>query len=163
MHDLLARARIGGDGILLPVSAEILQNIRLYDTCLEQFSKPLVAAAQYSLDEDGVLTVHNPTEIEGFYRYPDLTVQCEFLAQMLEKTIRQAVPQEIHFLQKFNQARTAIMQIVDMPDRKREQLLMRLHKNGGELARKRREGEFAELTEREVADIENAYPNAFSD
>jgi hypothetical protein len=130
---------------------------------LEPFSKPLVAAAEYSLDEAGVLTVHNPAEIEGFYRYPDLTRQCEFLAQMLEKTIRQAVPQEIHFLQKFDRARAAIAEIVDLPDRKREHFLMRLHKNGEILARKRREGEFSELTEREMADIESAYRDAFSD
>ena len=57
--------------------------------------------------------------------------QCEFLAQMLERTIRKAVPQEIHFLQKFDQARKAIADIVDMPDRKREMLLMRLRKTGG--------------------------------
>jgi Fic family protein len=162
IHDVLARAQIGGDGVLLPVSAEILLNIRLYDACLEQFSKPLMAAAEYSLDESGVFTIHNPEEIEGFFRYPDLTRQCEFLALMLEKTIRQAVPQEIDFLQKFDQARSAIAEIVDLPDRKREQLLMRLHKNGGKLARKRREGEFSELTEQEMTDIESAYREAFS-
>jgi Fic family protein len=163
IHDVLARAQIGGEGVLLPVSAEILLNIRLYDACLEQFSKPLIAAAEYSLDEAGVLTVHNPAEIEGFYRYPDLTAQCEFLAQTLERTIHQAIPQEIHFLQKFDQARTAITEIVNMPDRKREQLLMRIHKNGGKLARKRKEGEFSELTDREITDIEKAYRDAFSD
>ncbi len=92
----------------------------------------------------------------------NLTGQCEFLAQMLEKTIRQAVPQEIHFLQKFDRARSAIAEVVDLPDRKREQLLMRLHKNGGKLARKRREGEFSELTEQEMTDIESAYHEAFS-
>lgn len=163
IHDVLARAKIGGEGVLLPVSAEILLNIRLYDACLEHFSKPLIAAAEYSLDESGILTVHNPEEIEGFFRYPDLTRQCEFLAQMLEKTIRQAVPQEIHFLQKFDRARSAIAEVVDLPDRKREQLLMRLQKNGGKLARKRREGEFSELTEQEMTDIESAYLQAFAD
>jgi len=52
-------------------------------------------------DEGGELTVHNPAEIEGFYRYPDLTAQCEFLALMIDRTIKQAIPQELHFLQKF--------------------------------------------------------------
>jgi hypothetical protein len=163
IHDLLARAQIGGKGVLLPVSAEIQLNIPLYDACLENFSKPLIAAAEYSLDEAGVLTVHNPAEIEGFYRYPDITAQCEFLAQMLERTILQTIPREILFLQKFDHARTAIREIVDMPDRKREQLLMRLHANGGKLARKRREQEFSELTERETISIEEAYRAAFSD
>lgn len=163
IHDMLARGQIGGDGVLLPVSAEILLDLRLYDACLEQFSKPLMAAADYSLDETGELTVHNSEEIEGFYRYPDVTAQCEFLARMLERTIRQTIPKEIHFLQKFDRARSAIAEIVDMPDRKRESLLMRLHKNNGHLSRRRREGEFAELSDQEVADIEKSYLDAFSD
>jgi hypothetical protein len=50
-----------------------------------------------------------------------------------------------------------------MPDRKRESLLMRLYKNGGKLARKRREGEFAELTDQEIAEIEEAYRVAFAE
>lgn len=161
IHDILARGQIGGDGLLLPISAEILMNLRPYDACLEQFSSPLIAAANYSMDDEGRLTVHNPTEIEGFYRYPDLTTQCEFLGQMLEKTIVQVMPHEIHFLQKLDQARTAIAEIVDMPDRKRESLLTRLHNNKGKLATKRRESEFRELTDKEVADIEKVYRDTF--
>ena len=163
IHDLLARARIGGEGVLLPVSAEILLDLQKYDACLEDFSKPLLAAAEYSLDKDGVLSVHNPVDIDGFYRYPDLTSQCEFLVRILEKTIRHAIPQEILFLQKYDRARSAIAEIVDMPDQKREKLLMRLYKNGGKLARKRREGEFSELKSREIEDIESAFREAFSD
>lgn len=162
IHDVLARGQIGGDGVLLPVSAEILLDLRLYDACLEQFSKPLMAATEYSLDEKGELTVHNSAEIEGFFRYPDLTAQCEFLALMLDRTIKQTIPRELHFLQKFDQAREAIDEIVDMPDRKRESLLMRLYNNKGKLARKRREGEFAELTDQEVTDIETAFHDIFA-
>jgi len=162
IHDVLARGQIGREGVLLPVSAEILLNLRAYDACLEQFSKPLMAVASYSLDEGGELTVHNPAEIEGFYRYPDLTAQCEFLALMLDRTIKQTIPQELHFLQKFDQTRVTIGEIVDMPDRKRESLLMRLYNNKGKLAQKRREGEFAELTNQEVTDIEAAFHDIFS-
>jgi len=137
--------------------------MHLYDLCLEKFSKPLVAAADYSLDEAGVLSVKNPGEIEGFYRYPDLTPQCEFLAQMLERTIQIAIPEELRFLQKLDTARRAITEIVDMPDRKRDQLLKRLHNNRGKLARSRREAEFPELTDTEISDIEQAYREIFAD
>lgn len=163
IHDILARSQIGGNGLLLPVSAEILQHMHLYDLCLEKFSNPLVAAADYSLDEAGVLSVKNPGVIEGFYRYPDLTPQCEFLAQMLERTIQVAIPEELRFLQKLDTARRAITEIVDMPDRKRDQLLIRLHNNRGKLARSRREAEFPELTDTEISDIEQAYREIFAD
>lgn len=102
------------------------------------------------------------TEVEGFYRYPDVTAAVEFLGQMIEKTIRETIPQEINFLAKFDQARQAINEIIDMPDRKRESLLLRLKNNEGKLGLKRREREFPELTDREIADIENAYQMIFS-
>jgi hypothetical protein len=156
IHDILARAQIGGQGVIIPVSEEI----RINNLCLEQFSKPLLAAAEYSLNEAGLLTVQNPADLEGFYRYPDLTLPCECLAQVLEQTIRKAVPQDIHLLEKWDRARAAITEIVDLPDRLREQILIRLLKFDGKLAPNRTKGEFPELTEQEISNIETAYHQA---
>jgi len=161
IHDILTRGKISGEGVFLPVSAEILIHIGLYDACLERFSKPLMAVAEYSFDSEKLLVVHNPSDIEGFYRYPDITPQCEFLGEMLEKTIVHSIPQEIEFLEKYDRARAALSEVVDMPDRKREVLLSCLHKNRGELGLKRREREFPELTDQEVRELEKAYQDAF--
>ena len=60
--------------------------------------------------------------------------QCEFLAVILERMIKETISQEFHLLQKFDEARTAIGEIVDMPDRKRESLLERVHSKQVKLA-----------------------------
>tara|TARA_R110002096_G_scaffold316010_9_gene510347 strand:- start:550 stop:2034 length:1485 start_codon:yes stop_codon:yes gene_type:complete len=161
IHDVMARGGIGGEGLILPVSAEILADMKAYDTCLERFSKPLLSVAEYELNTRQEMTVENPSEIEGFYRYPDVTPQAEYLANMVSQAITKSLPEEIGFLEKLDRARQAMREIVDMPDRKRESLLMRLHRNKGKIARRRREGEFKELTDEEVEQIEEAFLEAF--
>lgn len=161
IHDIMARGGIGGKGLILPVSAEILADMRAYDTCLEQFSKPLLSVAEYELNTKSEMTVENPSEIEGFYRYPDVTQQVEYLAKMMELAIKESLPEEFRFLEKLDRARQAVREIVDLPDRKRESLLMRLHRNRGRLAGHRRQGEFKELTDEEVGKIEEVFRKAF--
>ncbi len=163
IHDLMARGGIGGDGLILPFSAEIVADMRADDVCLEQFSKPLLEAAEYELDAQQGMTVGNPEDLEGFYRYPDVTPQAGYLANIVHLTISKSLPEEIRFLEKLELARQAVREIVDLPDRMRESLLMRLHKHNGRLARKRREGEFKDLTDDEIARIEAAFLEAFKD
>ena len=58
------------------------------------------------------------------------------------------------------------MEFTDLSNRLsnlRDSLLMRLHKNKGVLSRRRRESEFAELSDHKVVGIEEAYREAFSD
>lgn len=163
IHDVMARGGIGGKGLILPVSAEILADMRAYDACLERFSKPLLSVAEYEFDAKKEMAVENPSEIEAFYRYPDVTPQVEYLAEMIGLAIRESLPEEFSFLEKLDQARQAVREIVDMPDRKRESLLTRLHRNKGKLAKKRRAGEFKELTDEEVEMVEAAFLEAFGD
>lgn len=162
IHDILARGGIGRTNLLLPISATILSNMDLYDACLESFSKPLMAATDYTFQGEQNLVVQNPDEIVSFFRYPDLTRQCEFLGDMLEETIDRAIPEEIRFLESFDQARANIVAIVDMPERKRELILRRLHENKGRLGRKSRERDFSELTDNEITRIEEAFRAAFA-
>jgi hypothetical protein len=162
LHDLLARGGVGGDGFLLPVSADILADMKSYDEALEGFSKPLMSIAEYEMENNGALTVTNPSELAGLFRFPDLTPQVEYLGNVLNRTINHSLPMEMEFIESLDRARTAVRDIVDMPDRDRERLLMRLHANSGALGKNRREKEFPFLTDNEVQDIEAAYKRAFS-
>ncbi len=161
LHDLMARGGIGGSGFLLPVSAEILADLKAYDACLEGFSKPLLSVAEYELDGQRRLTVTNPQEILGLYAFPDVTAQAEYLGSIIRQTIQRSLPDEIRFLERLDSARQAIQEIVDLPGRILDSLLIRLHRNQGSLARKRREGEFKMLTDQEIEEIEQAFRLAF--
>ncbi len=54
-----------------------------------------------------------------------------------------------------------IMDLVEMPDRMAENLLMFIQKNNGRLGKKRRENEFAKLTDDEVSGVEAIVAEAF--
>jgi hypothetical protein len=56
-----------------------------------------------------------------------------------------------------------IMDTVEMPDRLAENLLTFIRKNNGMLGKKRRENEFAALTDEEVAALETIVHDAFED
>jgi hypothetical protein len=65
-------------------------------------------------------------------------------------------------IQCFDLAREQIRDIVDMPDRRMDLLLRYLYQNRGVLA-KRKRGDFAELTDSELVDIQSVFQESFQE
>ena len=107
------------------------------------------------------MTVENPQEIESIYRYPYLTAQAEFLGRALRSSVEDDLPEEIDFLQKYDQTVEMIRQIVDLPDRRLELLIRFLHEQGGRLSNTKRSAKFSELTNDEVLAIQEAFAEGF--
>ncbi|MDP2794770.1 MAG: bacteriocin [Sulfurisoma sp.] len=106
------------------------------------------------------MTINNPDAVEGYFRYPDFTAHVEFLIRTVALSIREDFAEELRFLREYDAAREAVKNIVDMPDRQLDLLLRLLHQNGGRLARGKRHL-FAELNDKELAEIEGHFCNAF--
>ncbi len=70
---------------MFPISASMLKNSADYDASLEAFSRQLMPLMEYSLDNDGRMTVYNETAI--WYRYIDMTPQAETLFRFIDQTI----------------------------------------------------------------------------
>ncbi len=68
---------------------------------------------------------------------------------------------EIDFLRRNDEELRRVMNTVEMPDRMAENLGRFIRLNEGALGRKRREGEFAQLTDAEVTSIEANVREAF--
>ncbi|MBE0471921.1 MAG: Fic family protein [Methyloprofundus sp.] len=162
INDVLSSDGLLDRGVILPVSAVMVRASHHYDEILESFSVPLVKAARYDLDNDHNLTVLNPEEIEHFYRYPDLTRQVEYLFKVVDETIRVDLVDEIKAIISFDRLREKLKNIVDMPSRETELLMKLLHQNDGKLSAGKRKRHFLFLDDAEVADIEEAYHQAFS-
>jgi len=75
--------------------------------------------------------------------------------------VDQDLPREIDYLRRHDEALRRIMDVVEMPDRMAENLVLYIHKNEGRLGRKRRENEFTKLTDAEVTSIEEIVREAF--
>lgn len=156
IHDILVHDGVVPDGLIIPVSAHMLNHIRLYDQVLENYSKPLMQRVKYSLSDNGEAIIENPLEVEGYYRYPDLTPQATYLAETIHATLKEDMPEELLFLMRYDEAKKEIQQIVDMPDRDINLMLIFLHQNKGLFPKRRRE-QFSKLNDEEILKMQEAY------
>jgi Fic family protein len=159
IHNILARRNFTPDSVMFPVSASMLKNPSDYDESLEAFSRLLMPLIQYSLDEDGRMSVHNETA--RWYRYIDLTVQAEMLFRFVELTIDTELSNELRFLANYDRAKKGIQEIVDMPDRKIDQFIRFCLQNNYHLSARKRNSHFEFLTEGEIAGMEKAVVSAY--
>ncbi|GAH88285.1 unnamed protein product, partial [marine sediment metagenome] len=123
------------------------------------FSRPLMALVEYSLDEEGRMTVRNDTA--RWYSYVDMTPQAEALFRFIEQTIDTELVEELAFLASYDETRKAIQEIVDMPDRQIDLFIRFCLQNNGRLSSRKRASHFDSLSEDEIAHMEQAIQSAY--
>jgi len=160
IHNILARRGFTPKAIMFPVSASMLKNPADYEASLEAFSRPLMAHVEYSLDEEGRMTVQNETA--QWYRYADMTPQAEALSRFVEQTIETELVQELAFLASYDEAKAAIQEVVDMPDRQIDLFIRFCRQNDGRLSARKRESHLDFLTDDEVARMEQIVGSAYA-
>jgi hypothetical protein len=101
-------------------------------------------------------------ETADFYRYFDATRHAEFLNACVEQTVEHDLAEEVRFLRAYDVFMNRVGMLVDMPQRRIELFWRFLHQNRGKLSARARTGEFAPLTDREVAQIEQFYGQAWA-
>ena len=159
IHRVLAKRGFNPPGVVFPVSAAILERIDDYRHVLEDYARRLLPAIDWESTTVGNVNVLNDTG--DFYRFFDATPHAEFLYACVRKTIEEDLPNEAAFLRRYDRFRADVEAIVDMPDRTIDLLFRFLHRNHGRLSKRARMGEFAELTEAEVPQIERIYEDVF--
>jgi hypothetical protein len=159
IHNILARRGFTPEGIVFPVSAAMLHDVHRYDASLEAFSRPLLRLVDYALDEDGRMTVAGQTA--RLYRYIDLTSQAEALCRFIERAIDTELVAELTFLARYDAAREAVRDVVDLPDRKLDLFIRLCMQNHGRLSQRKRRREFEFLSDDEVARIEAAIRSVY--
>ena len=119
----------------------------------------LLPTIEWEPTENGNVRVLNDTG--DFYRFFDATAQTEFLYGCFQQTIERDLPDEATCLRRYDEFRSDLGMIVDMPDRLSDLLFRFLNQNGGKLSRRAREKEFAALTDEEVRRVEDIYHEIF--
>ena len=160
IHDILVRDKVVPNSTIVPVSAQILANMDEYDAVLETLSKQVERKVKYDLNDRGEMTVKNDIEIEALYRFPDLTNHSIFLARAIQSTVNNDVPDELLFLHCYDELKTDIQKIVDMPDKKVDLMIVLLHQNKGNITARKRKF-FKELSPEEIEQMEQAYQSVF--
>lgn len=125
-----------------------------YDASLEEFSRKLMPLVEYTLDETGRMKVGNDTA--DWYRYIDMTAQAEALFRFIERTIETELADELAFLASYDAAKKAMLEVVDMPDRQVDLFVRLCLQNNGRLSGRKRVDHFGFLSDKEVAELEEA-------
>ena len=159
IHHVLAKQNFSQQGIIFPISASILDHIDDYRKVLEAYSHSIIEFIDWKETEDHNVEVINETI--DFYRYFDATKQAEFLYDCVQDTLVRVIPEEINFLQAFDQFKKQLEQVVEMSDSMIALLVNFLEQNNGQLSNRAKEKEFQKLTVEEIVFIENLYKDIF--
>jgi len=159
VHHVLAERNFTPPGFIFPVSSVMYDRIGEYRQTLQGHSRPLMDFIEWRPTPEQNVEVLNDTA--DLYRYFDVTLATEFLYSCVERTVEYDLPREIDYLRRHDQALRRIMNIVEMPDRLAENLLTFIRQNKGALPKRRRTGEFKQLTDDEVAKLEAVVNDAF--
>lgn len=160
MHHILSKMQFAQQGIIFPVSASILNHIDDYRTVLESYSHSLLDFIEWKKTKSNNVEVLNDTI--DFYRYFDATKQAEFLYDCVNDTIENVIPQEVDYLQKYDEMKSYLDDVFQMPDKTVALLIRFLDQNNGKLSKRALEKEFSVLTEEEVKEIEEHYQSYFN-
>jgi Fic family protein len=159
IHHILAERGFTPEGLVFPVSSVMLDRIGEYRSTLQGHSERLLEYIDWRPTPDRNVEVTNETA--DLYRYFDCTEEAEFLYSCVARTIEHDLPEEIDFLRRQDEAERRIGEMVEMPDRKIQDLIMFIRQNGGSIPKRRRENEFASLTDEESGRIEAIYKDVF--
>ena len=114
---------------------------------------------KFSLDMQGELTIENPTEVIPYFKYPDLTLQCEYIFDSLVAAINK-IENELEYLRKYDLLKNEIGNYLDLPDKLLNNLIIFIHQNTGVLSKNKRK-QFEKLTDSEINKVEKGYSQIF--
>ena len=160
IHHILVKMQFAQQGIIFPVSASILNHIHNYRVVLESYSHPLLDFIEWETTKSNNVNVLNDTI--DFYRYFDATKQAEFLYDCVNDTIVNVIPQEVAYLQKYDEMKAYLDDIFQMPDKTVAMLIRFLEQHNGRFSKRALEKEFSVLTNEEVKEIEEQYQKFFN-
>ena len=161
IHHVLAEREFAPPGMVFPVSSVMLDRIDEYRNTLQSQTGPLMDYIAWRTLPDKNVEVINDTV--DLYRYFDCTAEAEFLYSCVQRTIEKDLPKEIAFLRSNDDARNGIMNLIEMPDRMAQDLILHIRQNEGVLSKNRRNKQFEKLTADEISAAEQIVRDAFAD
>ncbi len=159
IQHILAKNNFTPQGIIFPVSASILSHIVDYRKLLEKYSHSILPFIDWETTTDNNIKVLNETA--DYYAYYDATAQAEFLFDCINDTIENIIPHEVKYLQQYDVFKNYLDNEFEIPDKMVSLLVKLLTQNDGILSKKKREGDFENLSNEEVGKIELVYKNIF--
>ena len=160
IHHVLARDDYSPPNLVFPVSVAMLRRITDYREVLVSYSREVLPFVDWRATLGHNVEVLNDTG--DYYRFFDATAHAEFLYKCVEETVTRDLPQEVAYLEGYDQfSRRVQEETADMPERTIALLEQCLRQNGGRLPGEERRREFRCLSADEVERVEELYGQCF--
>lgn len=148
VNDLLRRDGAIPDPVILPISAVITADVgerRSYDRVLDQVSGPLLSAVREQIRFSPTRTTYPDGVVSNFsfsgvqdarplWSYPDLSPHVTFLANLVRRTLTEQMREQSRYLRKHTRARSALKEVVEMPDPQADRVLRSIQSNRAQLS-----------------------------
>jgi hypothetical protein len=148
VNDVLRRDGVVQEPMILPVSSLIASDAserRAYDRILDVVSRPLMRTLSetYCFAEtataypDGIASnfvFDGADSARHAWRYLDLSQHVAYMADVVQRTVREDMLEESRYLRSHGRARVAIKEIVEMPDAQIDRVIRSVQNNRGELS-----------------------------
>lgn len=148
INDVLRRDGVVKGPMILPVSSLISRDQtehRAYQDILDAISRPLMQSLTdlYEFEDplttypDGVTSnfvFHGDIQARHTWRFPDFTQHVIYLGHLLKRTILEDMRDESRYLRSHTQARSAIKDIIEMPDVQLDRVIRSAQANHGKLS-----------------------------
>lgn len=158
IHYILTRGGFTPEGTIFPISAVMVKNRNQYDEILETASEPLMAVLKHSFKEDRSLHVEG--NAASLYAYFDYTRFAEYLYSCIGKAMDEQLKPELKFLTNYDKAKQLVEEILAMPDKEVDLMIISVAQNDGKLSKNKREKFFSKLTDDQVHRMELAIQQA---
>ena len=155
MHHVLLRKKFVSKGIIFPVSAVILNDLNEYRQVLESYSQSRIDYIKWKPTADNNVKILNNTI--DLYRYFDATKQAEYLYRCVQHTVKETIPEEVIYLERYDLVKGYLEEHFEMPDKTVALLIRFLEQNSGRLSLRAKENEFKLLTAQEILAIEERF------
>ena len=161
IHHALARAGYNPPDLVFPVSVPMLRRITDYREVLTSYSREVLPLVDWRPTRRHNIEVLNDTG--DYYRFFDATAHAEFLYKCVEETVTRDLPQEVAYLEGYDEfSRRVQEETADMPEKTIALLVWFLRQNQGRLSAEAGAGEFRCMSRREVRRVEELYVRFFS-
>ena len=160
IHHALARGGYSPPNLVFPVSVAMLRRITDYREVLTSYSREVLPLVDWRTTRRQNVEVLNATA--DYYRFFDATAHAEFLYRCVEETVTWDLPQEVAYLEGYDEFFRRVQEATaDMPERTIALLVRFLRQNGGRLSGRARTREFRQLSRDEVGRVEVLYTRCF--
>lgn len=160
IHHVLARDGYSPPNLVFPVSVAMLRRITDYRKVLVSYSREVLPLVDWRTTRRHNVEVLNDTA--DYYRFFDATTHAEFLYKCVEETVTRDLPQEVAYLEGYEEFERRVQEeTADMPERTIALLERFLRRNGGRLPSRAWDREFECLSADEVEQVEEQYKRCF--